>query len=113
MDVNKFKKTFRILRILQVLITVLCLLYALYLILVVVGFISYKLPTSIYDAITLFYWIILALFLIVNWTQKPFGRKGKLGNTLLLILLGFIGMWLWLPDKKEQSKIINSLKTLE
>ena len=58
-------------------------------------------------------WIILGLNLVVagifvwfNWKKMPIEKKAKTNNTLMILFLGIIGMWLWIPNKRELNKMI-------
>ena len=58
-------------------------------------------------------WLILALNIIVaiifiwfNWTKMPITKKSKTNNTFMILFLGIIGMWLWIPSKRELNKLI-------
>ncbi|MDV7140414.1 hypothetical protein R3X28_16095 [Maribacter sp. TH_r10] len=58
-------------------------------------------------------WLILGLHLIVagifiwfNWKKMPIPRKTKSNNTFLILFLGIIGMWLWIPNKREMKKLL-------
>ena len=57
-------------------------------------------------------WLILGLNLIVagtfiwfNWTKMPIEKKTKTDNTFLILFLGIIGMWLWIPNKREINEL--------
>lgn len=57
-------------------------------------------------------WVIFGLTLIVtgifiwfNWTRMPIGNKTKTNNTFMILFLGIIGMWLWIPNKREIDKL--------
>lgn len=57
-------------------------------------------------------WMILCLHLIVagvfiwfNWKRMPILRKSKINNTFLILFLGIIGMWLWIPNNREKNKL--------
>jgi hypothetical protein len=58
-------------------------------------------------------WLILILNLIItgifiwfNWTKMPIEKKTKTNNTFLILFLGIIGMWLWIPSKPEINRLI-------
>jgi len=58
-------------------------------------------------------WLIFGLHLIVagifiwfNWTRMPIEKKTKTNNTYMILFLGIIGMWLWIPNKREIIKLI-------
>lgn len=53
---------------------------------------------------------LIGIFTWYNWKKLPIERKKKVNNTWMLVLLGIfgfgvIGMWLWLPNKREIKKI--------
>ncbi len=52
---------------------------------------------------------LIGIFIWYNWKKLPIERKKKVNNTWMLDLLGvfgfgIIGMWLWLPNKREIKK---------
>ncbi len=49
--------------------------------------------------------IVAGIFLWFNWTRMPIGKKTKTNNTFLILFLGIIGMWLWIPKKSEIDKL--------
>lgn len=109
---KRFVKTVRVFRILQVTVTALAILMFIQFVLMTFQDITIFTPLISIAFFVPFYHIILILFLVVNWTQDPFGRKGKISNSFLLVWLGFIGMWLWLPNKKKQQQLIRLNNTL-
>ena len=57
-------------------------------------------------------WLIMGLNLIVagifiwfNWKKMPIERKSKTNNTFMILFLGIIGMWLWIPNRSEINKL--------
>lgn len=54
-----------------------------------------------------------AVVLWYNWKRFPLERKKKLENTWMILLLGIIGLWLWMPTKKEVESMNISLKDSE
>ncbi len=36
-----------------------------------------------------------------NWKKLPLEKKKKMDNTWMILFLGVIGMWLWIPNKQE------------
>jgi hypothetical protein len=42
----------------------------------------------------------------------PIREKTKTNNTFMMLLLGIIGMWLWIPNKREINKLPEKQKTL-
>lgn len=45
------------------------------------------------------------VFIWFNWKRMPLEKQVKINNTFMLIFLGIIGMWLWMPDKNEIDKL--------
>lgn len=43
---------------------------------------------------------IASLFIWTNWKMQ-YDKKKKWDNTWKILLLGVIGMWLWMPSKKD------------
>ena len=50
--------------------------------------------------------IVAGIFLWFNWTRMPIKKNTKTNNTFMILFLGIIGMWLWIPNKREISKLI-------
>src|SRR5690606_33234727 len=53
-----------------------------------------------------FHYMIVGIFIWYIWKRMPVEKKVKTDNTLLVLFLGVIGMWLWLPNKKEREKLL-------
>ncbi len=58
-------------------------------------------------------WFILGLHIIVagvlicfNCRKLSIDKRTKVNNTFLILFLGVIGMWLWIPNKREIEKMI-------
>jgi uncharacterized membrane protein len=49
--------------------------------------------------------IVAGIFLWFNWTRMPIEKKTKTNNTFMILFLGIIGMWLWIPNKREINKL--------
>lgn len=53
-------------------------------------------------------WIILiftlVLFIRYNWKFTPVKKSKKWENTWMMIFLGILGMWFWLPNEKEMNR---------
>lgn len=47
------------------------------------------------------YLIIDFVFIWYNWKKLPIHRKAKIDNTWLILMMGLIGLWLWIPNKKQ------------
>ena len=52
---------------------------------------------------------IAGIFLWYNWKKLPIEKKKKADSTWMILLLGIIGMWLWIPNKAEIKKINEKL----
>ena len=50
--------------------------------------------------------ILAGIFIWFNWTKMPFDKKTKKNNTLMILFLGVIGMWLWIPDQREINQMM-------
>lgn len=55
--------------------------------------------------IILLNFIISFIFIWFNWKKLPYSKSKKIDNTLMMLFLGIIGMWIWLPNQKELEKI--------
>lgn len=47
------------------------------------------------------------LFIWYIWKCYPITKKKRSNNTWMIIFLGIIGMWLWMPSKNEVNKLVN------
>ena len=45
--------------------------------------------------------LIYTIFIWYNWKRLPIPRKNKIENTWMILFLNLIGLWLWLPNKKQ------------
>lgn len=52
----------------------------------------------------LFYLLSLFFFIVYEWKYMPTIKNKKMNNTLMIFFLGIIGLWIWLPSKKEIEK---------
>jgi hypothetical protein len=50
--------------------------------------------------------IVMGVFIWFNWTKLPIEKKTKTNNTFMILFLGIIGMWLWIPNQREINKMI-------
>ena len=53
-----------------------------------------------------FHYLTVGIFIWYNWKKMPIEKKTKTNNTLMILFLGIIGMWLWIPNKSEINKLI-------
>lgn len=59
--------------------------------------------------IGLLHFFVAATFIWFNWQILPISRKKKIDNTLLILFLGILGMWLWIPNKRNFRKFLKEL----
>lgn len=50
-------------------------------------------------------YIVAGIFLWYNWKKLPITKKKKIDSTWMILLLGIIGMWFWIPNKAEIKKM--------
>jgi hypothetical protein len=50
----------------------------------------------------------IALFSWYIWKKHPVKKSKKRNDILMILFLGIIGMWLWMPNKTQLSKILES-----
>lgn len=55
--------------------------------------------------IGILHWIVAGVFIWYNWNRWPVDRKKKKNNTWMILFVGIIGMWLWLPTKNELDRL--------
>lgn len=60
--------------------------------------------------IAAFNFFIKGIFIWYNWKKLPIDKKTRTNNTYMLILLGVIGMWLWMPNRLEREKMVMELE---
>ena len=53
-----------------------------------------------------FHYFAVGIFIWYNWKKMPIQKKTKTNNTFMILFLGIIGMWLWIPNKREINKLI-------
>lgn len=56
--------------------------------------------------------IIAGVMIWYNWKYLPFEKKKKWDKTWMIIFLGIIGMWLWMPNSEDISEIIENNNSL-
>ncbi len=50
-------------------------------------------------------YIVAGIFLWYNWKKLPTTKKKKIDSTWMILFLGIIGMWFWIPNKAEIKKM--------
>lgn len=53
-------------------------------------------------------YMVAGIFLWYNWKKLPIQKKKKLDNMWMILFLGIIGMWLWIPNKSEINEMNKS-----
>lgn len=102
---ESFKSDLKKLRILLITLTIIQIGY------MIIVFADSKLWIKLdfdYKAILLFWalnLVVAGIFLWFNWTRMPIRKKTKINNTFMILFLGIIGMWLWIPNKREINKL--------
>lgn len=61
--------------------------------------------------IAIFNYTVAGIFLWYNWKKLPIEKKKKTDSTWMILFLGIIGMWLWIPNKAEIKKMNEKLHT--
>lgn len=55
----------------------------------------------------------LAIVLLFTWKVFPWSQNKRVSSTLMILFLNLIGLWLWLPSKKEIEKMATNQKDKE
>lgn len=113
-DINKF-------RISLIILTIFQLIYLL----TIVGSFALIVKYKITDSGIIYLWIFLILagtiilgffkmiftFIVKKYERKniPITQKKNNDNFLMIMFTGIIGLWLWLPNKKETDQIIKKV----
>jgi hypothetical protein len=104
-DQRSFKSDLKKLRILLIALTLLQIGY------IIIAFVDVKLWVKL-DLVYKVNWLILGLHFIIagifiwfNWTRMPINNTIKKNNMFMILFLGIIGMWLWIPNKSEIIKL--------
>lgn len=98
---KELQSSIKILKILLIFLTIIQIAY------IIIVFGSPKLWIELdfnYKAnwiIGAFHLMVACIFIWFNCYKMPFTKKVKTNNTLMIIFLGILGMWLWLPNKND------------
>lgn len=65
-------------------------------------------PLNIFPIIIINF-VVVGIFKWYNWYTLPISQKEKKENQSMMFWTGIIGMWLWLPNKKEIKKMIEKV----
>ena len=55
----------------------------------------------------IFHYLIVGIFISFIWKKLPSDKKSNTNNTLMILFLGIIGMWIWIPNKNELKNYVN------
>lgn len=103
-DFKSFKSDIKKLRSLLIVLTLIQIGY------IIVIFMSPKLLVKLnldYKVNWLIFglhYLTAGIFIWFNWNKMPITKKAKTNYTVMILLLGIIGMWLWIPNKQEVNK---------
>ena len=105
-DFSKLKRTVTFLRIMLTILTVAIIVSVTGIILITNSVIDNSLwPIFLIIASVILYYPCLVIFLIYATSKFPGSSKIKLDKALMMFFIPLIGMWLWLPNSRELSKI--------
>ena len=93
---------------LKILISIWTILFITYLVIIYANTELWLKLNSLYRSDMLFTVINITLTIIImwyNWSHLPIEKEKKIENTWMILFLGIIGIWLWLPNKKEISEM--------
>jgi len=54
--------------------------------------------------VLIFHCLVVVVFIFYIWREYPFEGKKKVNDIIMILFLGLIGMWLWLPNFKDLNK---------
>lgn len=57
------------------------------------------------SVLSIIHLILYIIFIYYVSIKYPTDQKSRMNNTLMIIFLGIIGMWLWLPSEKEIDRL--------
>jgi hypothetical protein len=60
---------------------------------------------GLFVILSVFYFVLWVIFIYYASVKYPSDQKTRLNDTLMICFLGIIGMWIWLPDKKELERL--------
>lgn len=118
MNANKLKSDIRKFRISLIVLTALHLAFILIIVgsiviivkhgLIDVGIISLWIFLIVVGSIILWVFQMIFTFVVMKYERNnmPIDRKKNNDNIQMVMFTGIIGLWLWLPNKKEINHII-------
>src|SRR5690625_7347280 len=57
--------------------------------------------------ILIFHIVMLRIILWLNWTKFPINKKMKMPYAYIVVFLGIVRMWLWMPSCNDIDKLSN------
>ena len=116
-DSEKFKSEIKKLRILIIILTLIEVIYFV----LIFGGGTILINNNEKDSNSIIIWIlsfvtsgfiiwilhllVMTIIIWYNWKKMPIVRKKEIDNTLMILFLGILGMWFWIPNKKELNKL--------
>lgn len=58
--------------------------------------------------VSIFHFVVAGIFIWYNWKKMPITKSKKSDNTWLILFLGIIGMWIWMPNKQQLEEMVTS-----
>lgn len=101
LNIHQLISDIKIMRFLLVLLTLVEVTY--FMIAIMNSSLWVKLDETYYTD-TLLYFVnygVAGLFIWYTWKRLPLNKKSKMNATWMMLFLGVIGMWLWIPNDKE------------
>ena len=103
-NMNERKK--KPLRILLIILTFAELLYLILLFSNLLYLGGYNLVNNLEMGLQLFHIVVALIVIKYIWVNELVSTKLKIENTLLVLIFGIIGMWLWFPAGDKKRKFI-------
>jgi len=103
---NSLKKTLKFLRIYLGIITIMTIISILAIVFMANSIMTESAwPIFLIIITAILYFPCMFFILLYSSTKFPSSTKIKWNNALMILFLPLLGMWFWLPNKRELSKI--------
>ncbi|MDP2175732.1 MAG: hypothetical protein Q8K70_07455 [Bacteroidota bacterium] len=103
---DKFKQQLKILKVILIVLIGIKIINLL----ISYVFLGFYISIEHHKIINMFVWgfhyAVVVVFLWFNWKKMPLTKKVKIKYTFAFLLIGVIGMWLWLPNKNELKHMV-------
>ncbi|MFK5889758.1 MAG: hypothetical protein QM486_03375 [Flavobacteriaceae bacterium] len=106
-DIERLELAFKRLKLLLIIMTIIELSYVLVNSTDQLEVIKFIFQNNIDKMLWVLHLLLVGVFIGFIWKKFPANKKSKWNNTLMILFLGVIGMWLWFPNKKELEKLMN------